>query len=688
MNSLKHLGIGILLSLATTLSFAASTPPPLFAATPDDIFEEQIFEPEDMDFEDMIGPIVLVDESPAQVLSLYSNLTGKSIILNEKIPAAKINFTSNTPLSIADTITALESALAVNGVALTPIGGQFLKAVPANTVKYQSAEWLTGAAMDLPPSQKVYTKLFDIKHHTPSELRSSIAPLLTQGASIFVPFNKADQILITDTLVNLQTIEKILHKVDHPTNIADKITFYELKHTNAVEVQKRIKQMTQSNAIRNNLKGSLSIEADSATNQLIVMTHSVNTDLVKGWINNLDKSVDPFTKSETFRIKYAEAVKVAEIIQKIIDNQKKAASDKKNVVRPKGSKAVDTSGSENLQFSDYVTVVPDERSNAIVAYGSKPDLEQIQKLIKDVDVLLAQVRIEVVIAEVTLNKNITEGIEAFNFKLDGNKAPSAQVTGFNSSVGYKFSDGFTLDMALKAAKSNSNVEILSAPTIMTTHNKEASIQVTSQHPVVKGQQSDAKAGTAETTILKSTIEYKEIGLKLTIKPLIGSDGIVQLEVKQILDEITGTIKIGGIPQPIISNRQAESFVSIADQEVIVLGGLQRIKEDKSKSKLALIGSLPLIGNLLGGSQTRKGEKTELIIFIKPYILKDISATKLDTERIMNALDETGDDVKAYFKDSKFDDTRYKNFDKRKRRRGKGLFSKKSSSKKRRRGHRP
>jgi general secretion pathway protein D len=281
------------------------------------------------------------------------------------------------------------------------------------------------------------------------------------------------------------------------------------------------------------------------------------------------------------------------------------------------------------QFSPLLTILPEERSNSIVVSGTVDDIRLINELVAKIDVLLAQVRIEVVIAEVTLSDNATSGISALGLRIDGDK-----LVGFSGSgAGIAVSDAvfsrpgagqldLSATIALSTTPRKSNATILSQPNIITTHNKEGKIFVGEQRPVISSYINDGtNTGTNIGSGYRSNVSSKDIGIELSVKPLIGTDGSVQLEIKQEVNDILGEITIDGNPQPRIGRRTTESFVSVSSGDIIVLGGLQRTTQSKSTSRL---GPIPLLGDLFG-SRSRESTRTDLVFFLRPTILTNTPA---------------------------------------------------------------
>jgi len=602
---------------------------------------------------DIVGILRLSDMGALEVLEMIENFTGKPIFRQQNIPAVRITFNSQTPLTREDAILALKSLLALNGIAVSEVGTRFLKAVPAASATNQAPDLLEVPANDLPPSQKIYTKFFALKFLSIAEAVPLLAPLLSQGAPI--PYEKANLLLVTDAVVNLQRLERVLERIDRPAELDVHILSFALRHTTPTEVVRRLEAL-RGGSLKRFLENNTTFDADDRTSQLLVFTHPTNRTLVEDLIQRIDVNATPPTQTEIFQLKNADAEAVHALLQQVITGQIQArqgtTGSRTGIRRPGGepaatapaqpvaqpaqpagapTPAVRAGGAlRSLQFSEQLTIVADPRSNAIVASGTTSDLAALEMLIEKIDVLLAQVRIEVVIAEVSLSDNDARGLDAFGISF--NRAGNNDV-GFNVSGPENFFTAtgslkdFNIETVFRTAQQNSNVRVLSTPTIVTTHNQEATITVGESRPVITATQSDLGTGSS----LRSNVSFRDIGIELKVKPLIGSNGIIQMEINQKVENVVRTVLIDGNEQPIIGKREATSFLSIGDGEMVVLGGLQEINTTNSKGRIALFGQIPIIGGLFGSRKTEEVRR-ELVIFIRPQIIPNTEAAFLDALR--------------------------------------------------------
>lgn len=634
-----------------------------------------------LDPKEPVGPFVLVDETGPQVLALYEQLSGKIILPQQTIPQVKINFNSRGTLSRTDALMALETLLTLNGISILPLNDNFVKAVPTSGINSQSPEILMIPDLQkLPPSQIFFTRVFKLNSLTPTEAAPLLAPMLTaipQGAATLVPFEKARAILVTDTLANLQRMDRVLARIDRAEDFDSTVLFFPLKYAKASEMVARMQRL-QGSTLKRSLSGTAtSFEADDRTNQLMVITDPVNVPLLRQIVGGLDVDIDPLTRSEVFYIQQADATELADVLKQLVTGQQQAAKQastqaQKNAQNAKATKTnaqtkqttkVDTAassaaaassraeviptlfGEENnsYEFSQFVTIVPDERSNSIVVYGTPTDIRQVAGIIGKMDISRMQVRVEVVITEVTLTDQQVSGLESFSLsgvnmnKGDWRIDASGQTPSIDSATDPAFSftlDDYNLDMVFNVAKRDSHVRVLSAPSITTTHNEEGSIQVVEERPRVTSSTTNLNAQTAtDSTQVTQEIEWIDIGITLKLEEVrVGPNGSIQMRITQTASNVIEYQTIANISTPIIASRQAKSFVTAHDGQVVVLGGLQSISEIKSEGKVTFWSEIPLLGNLFK-PKTGENVRKELIIFLRPMVVRsnEIANTLTQTQ---------------------------------------------------------
>ena len=611
---------------------------------------------------DQIGPVILRDETVAQVLDLMQRWTGKSILRPQALPASV--YTLSLPASITrdEALLALETLLNLNGIAVIQQGDKFLKVVPNLVAKAESPQLITGSVLALPPSGRIASKIFTLKHANAQELVAQIASSLnTTLASPPVYFGRNNALLITDSISNLQKIETLTTQIDRPQLDLVVTKSYTLKNAMAADLVTKLNSMLRSPATVSGgapfrLSTGTTFLADERTNRVLLMGSADQHTFFDNLIDTLDQKSNPNTKTDVIFLRHADAQQVATLVTSLVTGQTTAAARAGNTVRsttlnrpatPVAPGAPAAAGPAQMgadEFSSNLTVLPDIRSNSVVVSGTHDDLRLLHELIDKVDIVLPQVRIEVVIAEVKLSDNETNGFNTLGltvtngklvgiggtgggFNVNGAQATAnttllpnntqinASQGGFNTTT-----NDLSATIGLTTTPRKGDLRVLSVPAITTTHNKEATIFVGESRPVITGSTIAAQTGQ-----ITSTVSQRDIGIQLKVLPLIGKDGAVQLQVSQSVEDILGSTILDGNDQPIIGRRTTDSFVSAKSGEIVVLGGLQRTITTKSTSRL---GPIPFLGDLFGSS-TNLEEKQELIIFLRPYVLNGSAVDNLD-----------------------------------------------------------
>ncbi len=641
------------------------------------------------------------------ILSALETYTGRTVVRPGSLPTATYSLKITRPIPKAELITALETLLELNGVSVTPMGTRFLKVTALNQAKSEAPEMILGPSVDLPPSGKVVTKLFELNFLRVSEFVPQIQPLMTPGiGGGIVSLEKANAAMITDTLENIQRIERLLDEVDKPRENSLVPKVYALHNgAKASDLVAKIHAMLSGPA-GNQLRATTSYTADDRTNQIVVIADPREYPLFDALIKQLDIVADPATRNEVILLKHADAKDVATLLSSLISGQN-AATQKANSqsVRPvtpgapaatpgtpaaaaTASSAGGEPGPSSSQFSSFITIQPDERTNSVVVSGTVDDLRLIRSIIDKIDILLAQVRIEVVIAEVTFADTSNSGINtsassgpsiavgsggtilgatgsvagasltslaSLANSASGSSASASASTlasltqsQLAAAAGFSTFNPINAVATLSSLGSISKTKILQQSTIVTTHNKEAEITVTDQLPVITGTTATplatATSAASSSFAQSSTVTYKDIGITLKVTPLIGDDGSVQLKVDQTVDDQGTPVIINGNSQPQINHREATSFVNVMNDELVVLGGFQSSSKSISRQRFGLLYEIPVLSNLLG-YRTNDSERTELLLFLRPHVIGQTEGTK-DTLRAVQGMGNK-DQVEQY-----------------------------------------
>ena len=660
----------------------------------------------------MVDSFKVADVDIDSILSALETFTGRTVVRPGQLPTASYSLKITRPISRAELVTALETLLALNGVSVSPMGDRFMKVTALAQAKSESPEMIIGSSLDLPPSGRIVTKLFELNFLRVSEFVPQIQLFMTPGiGNGIVQLEKANVALVTDTVENIQRIERLLLEVDRPRENSLTPKYYgPLQNAKASDVVAKIHSML-SGPVQNQLRATTTYTPDDRTNQVIVIADPREYPLFDSLIAQLDIKSDPNTQNQVIYLKHADAKDVSQLLTALITGQNSATQKSGGqqgkvgtapAINPgapaaAGQPATASNGPDSLtgvgatEFSAMVTIQPDERTNSIVVSGTPSDLHLIMSIVDKIDILLTQVRIEVVIAEVTFSDTSNSGINTSatsgpsvalgaggtilgatgsvaglsltsltQLAAQANPAAAAAAGATAATLtpvqlagaaGFSTFNPLNAVASLTSLGAISKTKILQESTIVTTHNKEATITVTDELPVITGTTSEPVGAVSSVTsssfAQSSTVTYKDIGITLKVTPLIGDDGSIQLKVDQTVDDQGTPVTINGNSQPQINHREATSFVNVMNDELVVLGGFQSSSKQISRQRFGILYEIPILSNLLG-YRTNDTERTELLLFLRPHVIAPAEGTK-DTKRAVNGMDNK-DQVNHYLAD--------------------------------------
>ncbi len=649
--------------------------PSLRPGTPDDIIP--VFNLPEADIDTVLG-----------ALELY---TGKTIFHPAQLQTPPNGYTLHIkePTRRSTLVLYIETILTMNGIAVIPLGNDALKIVQLQNSPREAPELITGSTLDLPPSSKVASKLYQLEFLRVQEFQQMITGMVNLAFGTPIPIANANSIVITDTVSNLQRFEALMKQVDRPALGGMATKFYQLRNgAKASDLVNKLSAILRT--LQPQLGSGTNYNADDRTNQIILITDPRQFPFFDELIAKLDVRADPNTRNEVIPLKHAKAADLASVLLTIVKGQTQTAQRSQsarpvtnqlqppaNTPTPLGPPtaqpppqvvggAASNAGEQGSgqEFSGLLTIGSDERSNSIVVSGTLDDIRLVQELIDKLDIVLAQVRIEVVIAEVTLDDNHDSGISQLGLQLQGDKLTGFSSSGPSFSIAGNAGSGLATitrpggDVAVSGAwdlaglislnttKRKNNTTILTVPAIVTSHGKKSMITDGETRPVITG--TTTYANGASSGASSSQITQQPIGTTLTVTPYIGNDGSVQLDIEQELTDVVDNVTVDGNQQYVIGNRKANSYVTAMSGEIHVLGGFRKQIDSKQTNRL---GPIPIIGDLLG-RRTRDKYRQELIFFIRPVVLTNNAS--VDNVETLNRLETlpTRDEIKGQL-DPKF-----------------------------------
>ena len=579
--------------------------------------------------EEELVSLNFVNADIQEVIRAISQISKKNFLVDPRVKGT-INIVSATPVSPALGYDILLSALRLQGYAAVESGG-VTKIIPEADAKLHVDSLAQGRG------DKLVTRVFVLKYESASQLVTIVRPMIAPN-SVVVAYPSSNALVITDYASSVKRIEKLIDSIDQPN--ADAPLVIPVKHASAVDLASIINRlMPEATAAQTGGDDNqrFVLVADSRTNGLLLRSDNPGRIArVKELVAKLDSAATTPGNIHVVQLKNSDAAKLAQTLRSVMSGDTSAIAQPS--ATPQGTAQQVTSSGP----SGGGMIQADTASNSLIITASEPVYNNLRSVIDKLDVRRPQVFVEALIVEVTADKAAEFGVQWQ--KLNGaNKAGSNIIGGTNfgtsntiigaatnlGTVGQGLNIGIVngtttlpglgtvlnLGMLAHALETDTNANILSAPNLMTLDNEEAKIVVGQNVPFITGQY--AQTGSTTTATPFQTIERKDVGLTLKIKPQIMQGGTVKLQVYQ---EVSSVVASATTSAGFITNKRSiESNILVDENQIVVLGGLIQDSVNDVASKTPLLGDIPLLGNLFR-YETRQHTKTNLMVFIRPYIM--------------------------------------------------------------------
>ncbi len=589
------------------------------------------------------------------VVKVVSEITGKNFVLDPRVKGT-INIVSAKPMPRAVVYEVFLSALRLQGFAAVEDRG-IVKIVPEADAKLHSSPTRGPGDKKRAGGNRIETRVFTLKYESAVQVLPILRPLITPNNTI-TAYQNNNTLVITDYADNLQRIEKIIDSIDQPSG-GDPVVI-PLRHASAVDVAQTVAKLfadtTQTaGAAAADPSQRLTVLADVRSNSLIVRSeNSSRLFRLRSLVAVLDSPTSAAGNIHVVYLKNAEAVKLAETLRAIYLGE--SAPTMMRAAAPLGAPAgitpavgaspllAATSGAPSAFSAVSGIIQADAATNSVIINAPDAIYNNLRAALDKLDVRRAQVYVEALIAEITAEKAAEFGIQwqdlsglgatdanAFggtNFGTAGQNIvgiatnPGTAGRGLNIGVikGRVTLPGGTeilnLGLLVRALETDADANILSTPTLLTLDNEEAAIVIGQNVPFITGQY--ALSGAATTPTPFQTVERRDVGLTLRIKPQISEGGTVRLQIYQEVSSVQDSTNAAGV---ITNKRAVASTVLVDDEQIVVIGGLIQDTVTDGIQKVPLLGDIPLLGGLFR-YKTRSHTKTNLMIFLRPTLVRD------------------------------------------------------------------
>ena len=552
-------------------------------------------------------------------IQFVAGFSGKDFVIDNRVKG-RVSIVSPTPIPADQAYQVFLSVLEINGYAAVP-SGPVVKIVPRAEGKQKAlpvradGRGLAGDAM--------VTQVIRLRYADAQQLVALIRPLLAPNAHL-VAYPRGNMLLATDSAANVGRIRRILEMMDRKDAVG--VRLFRLQHASADKVAKTLGKLYAPAAGRQGLKAL----AHDPGNMLIVVGPPPLIQEAVSVVRRLD--APPRTDSGRVRVRhlrFADAGDVAKVINELLAGGATGGPGGKG----RGPRRV---------VAGAVKVVPDKGENALVMNADPSDMRTLERLVDQLDVPRRQVLVEALIVEVSTNAAQQFGIEwrgvssPNNPKVrpfGGTNFPNQAGTSLTSVAANPLNPGAGLVVGLakgtvtfagqefmnigalaRALESQADTNVLSTPDLLTLDNEEAEIVVGQNVPFVTGR-SSTQGGVANPF---QTIERKDIGLKLRVKPQISDGGMVRLNLYQEISSLARNPGVQGADL-ITNKRSIKTTVLARDGQMIVLGGLMRDDSIASVQRVPCIGAIPILGEPFKFTENQH-RKTNLMVFLRPHVL--------------------------------------------------------------------
>jgi general secretion pathway protein D len=525
---------------------------------------------------------------------------------------------SSTPVNDRELYDVFLSVLAVHGYAAVP-QGDVTKIVPAVAAKQDaipSGETQSGS--------QLVTRVVTVEHVNAAQLVPILRPLLPQEGHL-AAYQPTNRLIVTDSGANIQRIMQIIDRVDRP--VESDIDVVRLEHASASEVVRILGQLaSQAQQGQDQTGGRARLAADTRSNSVLISGSREERLRMRGLIANLDTPLEREGNTRVMYLKYANAEDMTDILQGV--NEAEVSNGDQS-----------GQGGNATSNDDGVVIQADTNTNALIMTGPLDRLEGLESIVRQLDIRRAQVLVEAIIAEISQDKARELGVQFVAADTSGSGDRPAALTSFGTGGSNileiatesalpgsgltlgglsEGSGGTDFGVLIRALASDANNNILSTPSLVTLDNEEAEIVVGQNVPFVTGSFSSNQTGGSATNPFQ-TIERRDVGITLKVKPQINEGDTVKMNIEQEVSSLSSSAQTTA--DVVTNKRSLKTTVLVKDDQTLVLGGLIDDTVRTTDERVPLLGDIPVLGRLFQYQRTNK-IKQNLMVFLHPRILRE------------------------------------------------------------------
>jgi general secretion pathway protein D len=588
-----------------------------------------------------------------EVIRVMGEILKINYIIDPRVKGV-VNIHTSGQISAEDAFPIFQSILRLNGATAVKKDGIY-EIVPLPEAKKLPVAPSTTREPGKGPSEEKYTiQIISIKYIPVTEVSKIIKPFLSDGADI-VEHPPNNIIIIGDLASNVKkSLDMIgLFDIDIFTDL--RVRIYPISNADVNEVAKEMERIFSSFevSIKSGRGVGITFTPINRINSLLVVSSIPNIfEKVEGWLKELDKVPAEGGKYSIFvyYVQNAKAKDLAEVLKEVFGKAKEKKEKEKAAPPaeiPRGVRPTPTSPSATPSPAareeggavpeGEINIVVDETNNALVVRAFARDYKSILDTIKKLDIYPKQVLIETLLADISLDDTYKFGIEWARFL--SSHPPNAQevvvqgrpptdpfalAASVVPQAGIKYSIvelGGRVSAAISAAAGDNRLNVISSPHILASNNKEAKIQIGTSEPILTSTYTSTTVITGTSGVIEGTIEYKDVGIILTVTPRISDSGLITLEIQ--VEKSTADTKsvFDRTNVPFFNKTTAKTILSILEGQTIVIGGLIETQRKRNKGGIPLLSKIPILGALFGFHDF-EDKKRELVLLMTPHIITD------------------------------------------------------------------
>lgn len=566
-----------------------------------------------------------------QIVEAVGEVTGRNFIIDPRVNA-KVTMLSSTPMTPEAFYEAFLSILQVHGyVAVTT--GDLVKILPDATARQFAGPLGTGGASG---ADDIVTQVIEVQNVGAAQLVPILRPLIPQYGHL-AAHPGSNMLIISDRAANVTRMITIIRRIDQSND--EDVEVARLEHASAAEIVRILTTLSQQPRA-DGAPVTTSLVADPRTNSVLIGGDRSERLRLRALIAHLDTPLEDGGDTQVRYLRYADAEELATKLQQHFTQQAQAA-------------AAATGAASAAAANNAVSVWADTQTNAIIINAPPKMMRSLMLIVDKLDIRREQVLVEAIIVEVIQDKTTEFGVTwavegassntpigVTNFpdfgpgvvQIGGAAGSGGQVDptsligeGISFGIGRISDSGVSFAAIARALRGDADTNIISTPSIVTTDNEEATLNVGQEVPFVTGSYSNT--GNIGAVNPFQTIQRQQIGVKLAITPQINEGDSMLLTISQEISSIAQSAE--GAVDLITNTRTIDTTVIVNDGEILVLGGLLEDTLRESDQRVPVLGSIPILGNLFRSRKTDK-VKTNLYVFIRPKILRNAEAAALET----------------------------------------------------------